>query len=194
MIEVISGTDRPGSNSIKVATQVVETFQKMGAPVSLINLQQMVLGDIHGGNYFQGAQGTFQPYVQRIVRADGLVIVTPEYNGSFPGILKLFIDYWPYPQAFENRPVAFIGLGNRWGGLRPVEHLQQVFGYRNAFVYPVRVFLPNIKMLMAKGRIEDPELVSLMNAQAEGFIKFIAGLKHQGLDANSRMKASGVLP
>ena len=40
--------------------------------------------------------------------------------------------------------MALIGIGGRYGGMRPVDHLSQIFAYRNAYVYPQRVFLFNI--------------------------------------------------
>lgn len=63
-------------------------------------------------------------FTHAILAADGLVIVTPEYNGSLPGILKYFIDMLPFPESFEPRPVCFVGLADDIGGaLRPVEQL-----------------------------------------------------------------------
>ena len=85
-----------------------------------------------------------KPLIDRIDRAEGLYLICPEYNGSYPGVIKTFIDYWSYPKSFEKRPVCFTGLGGVFGGLRPVEHLQQIFGYRNAFIFPERVFLQNV--------------------------------------------------
>ena len=52
----------------------------------------------------------FEEYSQNVLDADGLVIVVPEYNGSYPGALKLFIDMLKFPESFENKPVAFIGI------------------------------------------------------------------------------------
>lgn len=189
MIEIISGTDRPGSNTHKIADWVHGLYKELGADVDMIDLAQLSLVDVAGGGYFTGAKGSYQAAVQRVNQAEGLVIVVPEYNGSFPGILKLFIDYWNYPVSFEHRPVALIGLGSRWGGLRPVEHLQQVFGFRNAYVFPNRVFLTHIKDVLKEGSVTDPLLVELVRTQTREFVKYIRALEHQGLDANSKLKA-----
>jgi chromate reductase len=118
------------------------------------------------------------------------VMVVPEYNGSYPGILKLFIDYWKYPESFEHRPVAFIGLGWRWAGLRPVEHLQGVFGYRNAYSFPVRVFLPNIGNTLKDGKLTDPAIDEMLKTQTREFAKFVRGLKSESLDSVSRKLAA----
>jgi chromate reductase, NAD(P)H dehydrogenase (quinone) len=190
MIEIISGTDRPYSNTIKVAKYVLELYRATGADVELLDLSALKFEDVAGGDYHKAPAGTFGEAVARVTRADGLVLVVPEYNGSYPGALKLFIDYWKYPLTFESRPMAFIGLGLRWGGLRPVEHLQQVMGYRNAFLFPNRVFLTNIKDAFKDGKIADKMIDDLLKVQSRDFLKFVAALKSQGLDANSRKTAT----
>ena len=102
-------------------------------------------------------------------------MVTPEYNGSLPGVLKYFIDMLKFPESFEGRPVCFIGeAAGMWGALRPVEQLQMIFGYRDAFLYPERVFMPRINDLLDdKGRIKDAELVDRLCEQQKGFIEFV---------------------
>jgi chromate reductase, NAD(P)H dehydrogenase (quinone) len=102
-----------------------------------------------------------------------------------PGALKLFIDYWTYPKSFEARPVAFVGLGGRFGGLRPVEHLQQVFGYRNAYIFPVRIFISDVFNTFKDGELKDPKLMDLVKVQVEGFCRFVRALQSESLDANS---------
>ena len=190
MIEIISGTDRPGSRTLAFATEVQKLYARHGAEARVLDLVELNLADAGGGKYFGGARGTFKAAVERVTAAEGLVMVVPEYNGSYPGILKLFIDYWSYPASFEHRPVALVGLGLRWAGLRPVEHLQQVFGYRNAYVFPNRVFVANVKDVLVEGRIVDQTVADLVDVQARDFVRFIRALEHQGLDANSRLAAA----
>ncbi|WP_067489751.1 NADPH-dependent FMN reductase [Actinomadura hibisca] len=57
--------------------------------------------------------------------ADAFVIVTPEYNHSFPGVLKNFID--THYDQWRAKPVAFVSYGGMAGGLRAVEQLRLVF-------------------------------------------------------------------
>ena len=74
--------------------------------------------------------------------------------------------------------MCFVGLAaGMWGALRPVEQLQAIFGYRNAYLYPERVFMPKINDLLdANGRLKDPELVERLRAQQKGFIEFVKQL------------------
>ena len=57
--------------------------------------------------------------------ADGFVVVTPEYNHSYPGELKILID--AHREEWKKKPVTFVSYGGVSGGLRAVEHLRAVF-------------------------------------------------------------------
>jgi NAD(P)H-dependent FMN reductase len=111
----------------------------------------------------------------RILAAAGLHIVTPEYNGSFPGVLKYFIDMLKFPESFEHKCVAFVGESHgTWGGLRPVEHLMQVFAYRNAHIYPDRVFIADVKARFgADGTLNDESIQQRLRKQAIGFGEYV---------------------
>ena len=178
MIYVISGTNRPGSRTRQVTEHVLNKLKAHGANAEIIDLAQLPFHTLTGAEYSgNGLDPAFKSAIEKIDSSEGLVVVTPEYNGSMPGALKYFIDHWSYPKSFEYRPVAFVGLGFRWGGLRPVEHLQQVFGYRNAFIFPERVFITNITDALKDGQIVDQNIIDLLDKQARGFIKFANGLK-----------------
>jgi NAD(P)H-dependent FMN reductase len=64
------------------------------------------------------------PIAARLARADGFLILTPEYNHSYPAALKNAIDW--HLQEWAYKPVAFIGYGAHAGGVRAVEHLRGV--------------------------------------------------------------------
>lgn len=184
---IISGTNRPGSRTLAIARIVEKIYQESGQEVELIDLCQVPLHLVDGSQYSENQPASLKAWTEKIETAEGLVLICPEYNGSMPGALKYFIDHWKYPEAFEHRPLCFIGLGGRGGGLRPVEHLQQIFGYRNGFIYPERVFLNNIWSALENGQLKDPKSVELMRQQAVGFRQFVSALQQAGLDANSRL-------
>lgn len=72
-----------------------------------------------------GAGALFTQASAELGAADGIVIVTPEYNHSYPGTLKNFIDH--FRTEWAGRPIAFISYGGVSGGLRAIEHLRLVF-------------------------------------------------------------------
>jgi NAD(P)H-dependent FMN reductase len=66
----------------------------------------------------------------KLASADAFVVLTPEYNHSYPAGLKNLID-WHYAE-WQAKPVAFVSYGGVSGGLRAVEHLRQVFAELHA--------------------------------------------------------------
>ncbi len=189
MIQIISGTNRPGSLSLQVSRYCQSILRESGSEASVLDLAELSWPTPTSTYKSESDESVgLEGAVKKISEARGLVCIVPEYNGSYPGILKYFIDHWKFPESFEYRPVAFIGLGGRFGGLRPVEHLQQVFGYRNAFVFPQRVFVANVYNVFKEGRFTDSVLEGLVHDELKGFVRFIEALESYGLDANSRRK------
>jgi chromate reductase len=182
MILIISGTNRPGSNTRKVTTHVEAIYKSLGVAHQVLDLAEMPPEIFSPSSYGDKPAG-FARFTDAILAADGLVIVTPEYNGGIPGVLKYFIDMLPFPESFERRPVCFVGLAaGIWGALRPVEQLQAIFGYRNALIYPERVFMPGIgKLLDASGKFTSDEMEKRLAKQAESFVGFVEALRAKKL-------------
>jgi NAD(P)H-dependent FMN reductase len=178
MITLIVGTNRPGSNTRKVAAQLEDIYADLKVPLHVLDLAKLPPEIFSPASYAEKPK-SFQPFADAILQSAGLHVVTPEYNGSVPGVLKYFIDMLKFPESFEQKPVCFTGLAaGMWGALRPVEQLQAIFGYRNAHIFPVRVFMPQINSLLdASGKIKDPELTGRLKSQVEGFAKFSEHLK-----------------
>ena len=178
MMTLLVGTNRPGSNTRKVARHVEEIYANLKVPLRVLDLAQMPQ-EIFSPSSYADTPASFAPFADGVLQASGLHVVTPEYNGSVPGVLKYFIDMLEFPESFEHRPVCFTGLSaGMWGALRPVEQLQAIFGYRNAYVFPERVFMPGIgKLLDANGRLQDADLLKRLTKQAEGFVEFVEKLR-----------------
>jgi NAD(P)H-dependent FMN reductase len=178
MLTLIVGTNRPGSNTRKVARNVEEIYATLNVPLKVLDLANLPT-EIFSPSSYGEKPASFAPFTQGVLQAEGLIVVTPEYNGSVPGVMKYFIDMLKFPESFEKRPVCFIGLAaGMWGALRPVEQLQMIFGYRNALLYPERVFLPGVgDLLNDNGRLTDADILKRLKSQAEGFIDFVERLK-----------------
>ena len=103
-------------------------YQQLGVNAELYSLAD-VPPELYSPEAYKTKPAAFVEVQQKILDAAGMHIVVPEYNGSFPGVLKVFIDHLPFPQSFEGKPVCFIGLAaGMWGGLRAVEHLRLSVG------------------------------------------------------------------
>jgi chromate reductase len=182
MLTLVIGTNRPGSNTRKVARQLEEIYAGLKVPLRVLDLAQLPPEIFSPGAYAEKPK-SFQPFADAVLQSAGLHVVTPEYNGSVPGVLKYFIDMLKFPESFERRPVCFTGLAaGVWGALRPVEQLQQIFGYRNAYLFPERVFLPGIgNLLDDNGRLNSAELLERLRKQAGGFVDFVERLQQTKL-------------
>ncbi len=173
-IVLISGTNRPGSNTSKITAHLDAIYRALGQPVQILDLANLP-SEIFSPTSYAEKPAAFKPFSDAVLAADGLHVVTPEYNGGVPGILKYFIDMLKFPESFERKPVAFTGLAaGMWGALRPVEQLQAIFAYRNAHLFPERVFIPTVNdHLTPEGRLGNQETLARLRSQAEGFAKFV---------------------
>ncbi len=177
-LKIISGTDRPNSNALRVSTYVQRKYSQEGVSADIIDLQNFPLDQVVGGKYGKELP-TVDNFVKQAVTSDGLVVVCPEYNGGYPGILKIFIDYLPFPNSLNKKPIALIGEANgAFGAMRAVEQLQQVFGYRNAHIFPERVFISRVNENFDDEQgIKDQFQHQLLKDQINGFPDFVRNLQ-----------------
>src|SRR6056300_1038849 len=178
MIEIIVGKNRKNSISSVLAEWLLKIYQDIREDAQIIDLVKLPLETFSPDAYSEKPEAVLG-FTQRIVKSSGLVLITPEYNGSMPGALKLFIDHLPFPESFENRPICYIGLAaGQFGALRPIEHLMQVFSYRNAYNFPKRVFIPfSHKVIDPSVGLNDQETAIRLQEQAQSFIQFCTTLR-----------------
>jgi NAD(P)H-dependent FMN reductase len=179
MIVLISGTNRSPSETLRVTKIYEALFKKEGAETRLLDLSTLPAEVFTPRASSNKPNAFIENFLEPVLKADGLFVVTPEYNGSFPGALKLFIDMLKFPESFEKKPVAFAGLASgMWGAIRPVEHLEGVFKYRNAFLFNERIFLPRIQdQIDSNGNFTQPLVAQLVDSQVKNFIRFCKAVK-----------------
>ena len=117
-IPVLLGTNRKQRNTAFVARWVVEQMEKRPE----IQARLFDVADFHlpHDDYGQGLKDQFPEWREAIVQADGLVIVTPEYNHGYPGVLKAVLDL--LLREYVHKAVAFVGVSaGPWGGTRVIE-------------------------------------------------------------------------
>ncbi|MCM3884047.1 NAD(P)H-dependent oxidoreductase [Frankia sp. R82] len=98
---------------------------------------------------------------ERLAAADGFVVITPEYNHSYPAALKHILD--SYRQEWFAKPVGFVSYGGMSGGLRAVEHLRGVFAELHAVSVRDGVSLHGVRPadFAAGGRVvTDPQIAA----------------------------------
>lgn len=177
-LSILSGTNRPGSNTRKIAGQIFEIYQALGVAPDIIDLAELP-SEIFDPSSYAKKPASFAPFSEAILKSDGVVVVAPEYNGGLPGVLKYFIDMLKFPESFEDRAVCLVGIAaGEWGGLRTLAQIHDIFVYRHAHVFPRRVYLPKINALLGPdGRLpQDAEEYRRLCSQAEGFLEYVRAL------------------
>ncbi|GAA1186034.1 NAD(P)H-dependent FMN reductase [Kitasatospora gansuensis] len=93
---------------------------------------------------------------RRLAAADAIVVVTPDYNHSFPASLKSAID-WHYTE-WRAKPIGFVGYSGASGGLLAIEQLRQVFNELQAHTVREYVSFPRYYLLFGQdGTLLEPE-------------------------------------
>jgi NAD(P)H-dependent FMN reductase len=113
--------------------------------------------------------------IQDIVTAtDKFLFIIPEYNGSFPGVLKVFIDGCTFPESFYEKKVALTGISSgKYGNIRGIDHFTGVCHYMHLHILPLKLHIANIKTEFDEtGNIFKEDTLKFTNEQIEKFIRF----------------------
>ena len=119
-IPVLLGTRRKVRKSLFVAKWLIGEMEKR--PEIRTRLFDVVDFDLPQDDYGQEIKDRFPEWRDAIIQADGLVIVTPEYNHGYPGSLKSVLDL--LLREYVHKSVAFVGVSaGPWGGTRVIESM-----------------------------------------------------------------------
>ncbi|OAQ40398.1 NADPH-dependent FMN reductase [Pedobacter psychrophilus] len=144
MTLIVSGTNRPDSNTNKIAKYYQKILAQKGEKADILSLTKLPQ-DLISGGYYGKSLPDFEAIQHQVSKADKFIFIVPEYNGSFPGILKLFIDSCKFPISFMDKKAALVGHSTgKYGNIRGIEHLTGVCNYIGLHVLPLKLHIPNI--------------------------------------------------
>jgi len=173
MITIISSTNRPGSSTLKVAQYYQKQLHERRVEAGLLSLAQLpsnlIQTDLYGNRSKE-----FEPVQDMITKTDKFIFIIPEYNGSFPGVLKVFIDACSFPESFYDKKAALVGVSSgKYGNIRGVDHFTGVCHYIHLNVMSLKLHIAAIhKELDAEGNLFKEDTVKYTNEQIDKFIKF----------------------
>ena len=178
-INILSSTDRPNSNAMKVS-RYAERILADNADTKIISLEDYPLQDVAGGKYGKTPESV-EEFNQEFLDADGFLFVIPEYNGGFPGVLKVFVDYLPFPKSMYRVPVSLIGeAAGAFGALRPVEQFEQILSYRNAHIFPEKMLIQQVNNTFDEEKgLKSEKLQELLLKQLSDFPAFVESIKQE---------------
>ncbi len=180
MITVISGTNRKES----IARHVAEEYTRILREETTEEVKLLLLEDIpHDWFYPEMYEVAHQaPSLARIqdeylIPATKFVFIVSEYNGGYPGVLKLFIDavsIREYAATFDEKKAGLIGVASgRAGALRALDQLTHVLLHVGTLVMPGKLPISSIKERVSSGgEIVDPVTLTALRVQAQEMVAF----------------------
>jgi NAD(P)H-dependent FMN reductase len=166
MYTVISGTNRDDSNTEKVAKQSMQMLAEKGIKANYLSLE--------GLDVLKRNKAFNEIEANLLIPAEKFIFVSPEYNGSIPGVLKAMMDISDIRRVWWGKKALLTGVSTgRAGNLRGMEHLTGILNYLKVFVHPNKLPISVVdKLLNGAGEITDAATLNAINTQIDEFIKF----------------------
>ena len=166
MITIISGTNRQGSNTKKIAKEYSRFLNERKVENKILALDEYNVYERNG--IFIEMENEF------LITADKFIFVVAEYNGSFPGVLKMMIDNTDVKNVWPNKKALLVGVSTgRAGNLRGLEHLTSSLMHLKINVHPNRLPVSVVHTLLnEQEEIIDSATLKTMNEQVNEFLDF----------------------
>ncbi|MEM8599691.1 MAG: NAD(P)H-dependent oxidoreductase [Bacteroidota bacterium] len=169
-IVCISGTNRPGNYTAFALGVVERELQARGATTTLFDTRTLTLA-------FPGSSPTPDGVALQdaIEEADGVVLATPEYHGTFAAMTKLVIENLGYPSKLAAKPMALVGVASgRIGAIKSLEQLRGVCAHVGALVLPSAISIAGVrKAFTDEGVCTDPQVEEVLQRVATSLLSFI---------------------
>lgn len=175
MYTIICSTNRNNSVSKKIALLYQSMLAARKVASEVIDLADLPEDFIASALYEKsGTNDAFNPHRERMLESRKFVFIIPEYNGSFPGVLKAFIDGLDFPGTFTGKKAALVGLsaGVQGAGLA-MSHMTDILNYCGTHVLALKPKLARIAEHMDDEDIITNKLYNeLLNQQADMLVAF----------------------
>lgn len=172
-ILVISSTNRPESNTIKVSRQYLQILKSMDVESEILDFRELP-HDISFSEMYGNRTEDYKKLIEKYIHSHNkIVFVAPEYNGSFPGILKTFLDSL-HPREWAGKKICLVGVSDgRAGNSRGMDHLVSIFHYLKTHVYFHNVPISKVNEVMNQEGIFISEAqIDVCKRQLKGFLEF----------------------
>jgi chromate reductase, NAD(P)H dehydrogenase (quinone) len=173
MITIIASTSRPGSATLKVAKYYQKRLAEKDTEANVLSLMDLppnlIQTDLYGKR-----SAEFAHILEQVNQTDKFIFIIPEYNGSYPGVLKVFIDACDFPESFYEKKAALVGISSgKYGNIRGIDHFTGVCHYFNLHVMALKLHIANIKTeLDADGNLFKEDTVKFTDEQIDKFINY----------------------
>jgi NAD(P)H-dependent FMN reductase len=186
-ILAFAGSTRSESLNKKLIRIAVDAARQAGASVTLIDLRDFPLplydGDLEGREFPENAKKLKKVFLEH----DGLLIASPEYNGSVTGVLKNTIDWVsrkadpdePSLSAYRHKAAAIMGASpGGFGAVRSLITLRGILSHINVMVIPSQVMVSKAdEAFDGQGQFKDPKQADAVRKLAVELTETIKKLK-----------------
>ena len=168
MITIISGTNRKYSNTYKIAREYQLILQEKGIEAGIFSLENIDV--FHYNAEFERIEN------ELLIPTTHFIIISPEYNGSFPGVLKMLFDSSRSHEMWYHKKALLTGVATgRAGNLRGMDHLADVLNYLKITVHPNKLPISVVNSVVGSdGKIIDEYTLKAINQQLDEFITWSA--------------------
>lgn len=172
MTIIVVGTNRKDANSRTVAAYYQRLLRDMGEPSRFLDLIDLPPDFLSTALYENnGKNQAFNDLRQLLETHDRFVFVVPEYNCSFPGVLKAFIDGLDYPSKLAGKKAALVGVSTGMqGGALAISHFTDILHYMDMKVLSTKPTLAFVHEHLKDTEITHPVYRQLLEQQAEELI------------------------
>ena len=180
MITIIQATNRIDSNTEYISRQVEDLIRSIyPGQIGYVSMQDLPAEILHVDPYSEKTMPDKLRAIQDqwMIPATKFIWISPEYNGSYPGVVKLFIDAISVrkcDETFVFKKSALIGVTNgRSGNIRGLDHLSAVLIHMKSVIYPWLLPISRVHELMDEKRnIIHDATVKVLDDHLRGFISF----------------------
>ena len=172
MITIVSASNRKENYTAHFAQHCKSILEKKGEDHRFFGLDELP-DQLSLQSVYEQDTSVFKAITDEfILPADKFLFVIPEYNGSFPGILKLFIDGIK-PSAFYGKKASLIGVAaGRAGNLRGMDHFTGILNYIQVNVMPQKMPISSIDKILTEGKVSDADTLQLLEQHMDQLIRF----------------------
>lgn len=171
-IIVLSSTNRPNSNTLKVSKIYENILKSLNTEAQILDFQTLPQAITFSETFGKRTENYARILSEYVSPVKKFIFVVPEYNGSFPGILKTFLDSM-HPREWEGKSACLVGVADgRAGNLRGLEHLTGILHYLKMHVYHNKLPISQVKKVMDQHGHFNDEQLNVCKTQVEGFLKY----------------------
>lgn len=178
MITIIIGSNRKGNISTIIGNTYKKELEKQyDGDVKLLSMEDMPSDVLNPEMYSKPNKWIEKIKTEYMIPSEKFIFILPEYNGTFPGVVKMFIDVLSSSDAdksFHNKKAALVGLAaGKFGNWLGLEHFGVVLNYLKISTYHSKVSITNLwNHLDDSMNIKDAKTLEYIEKQITGFLKF----------------------